>query len=423
VGRYRVDRVVGEGTTSRVYHVTHLDSDQPFAMKSVAKSDFPSHPTLDRKLRREIAVLTVCKHPNILRLVEVLESTSHVHVILEFAERGELFDFLISHPSLPEAAAVIIFRDLIYGVDYLHSRGICHRDLKAENILLDASGRAKIADFGFADIARIDDRQCGSPHYMAPEVVCGRQYDPRRADVWSLGVVLFAMVAGRLPFTGTGIKSIVRRIEVCEYVMPNVSTLLSDLIGRMLTREPERRITVTEIKRHEWFRQAVDPAYVWPETVIGRGRVTSVPAAVQKVLGHLGLSGPEMLVGGRVFVLLLTRPLDLAALPWGVECEGEEAVITKFVKKAVVKVPGRSIIEIMATVQHVARQMGVIFLHPDPTSMYCRAPAGQFYCSLFANPAGRRTVVLSAFLHGGSEELFDELTTAIRQKLNVSIVV
>jgi BR serine/threonine kinase len=346
-----------------------------------------------------------------------------VHVVLEFAERGELFDFLLSHPSLPESEAVVLFRDLIYGVDYLHSRGICHRDLKAENILLDVNGRAKIADFGFADIARVDNRQCGSPHYMAPEVVCGHQYDPRQADVWSLGVVLFAMVAGRLPFTGTGIKSIVHRIEACKFVMPTVSAALSDLIRRILTREPENRITLAEIKRHEWFRQAVDPAYVWPEPVIGRAHATSVPPNVQKILGDLGLSGPEMLTEGRVFIQFLMLPLDLAALPWGGEPDREEAIITKFVRKDTVKVPGRSIIEIMAAIQEVARQMAITFLHPDPAVMYCRAAAGPFYCSLFARGAGRRAVMLSAFLHLGSNKLFEELMTRIRQKLNVNCVV
>jgi BR serine/threonine kinase len=138
-------------------------------------------------------------HPHLLKLIEVYESAHHLYIVLEHAEHGELFDLLISAKSLPLILAMKIFREIIYGLEFLHSIAICHRDLKPENILLNQFNDIKIGDFGFARWMRrnIAETSCGSPHYAAPEVVRGIPYDGRAADIWSCGVILFALLSGR----------------------------------------------------------------------------------------------------------------------------------------------------------------------------------------------------------------------------------
>jgi BR serine/threonine kinase len=136
-------------------------------------------------------------HPHLLKLVDVLESPRHFYMVLEYAEKGELFEYLVAQGHLSEDIAMRFFRQIIYALEYLHSLGICHRDLKPENILLDANLNMKIADFGFARFVKsnIAETSCGSPHYAAPEVIAGLPYDGRAADVWSCGVILYALLA------------------------------------------------------------------------------------------------------------------------------------------------------------------------------------------------------------------------------------
>ncbi|OHT03607.1 CAMK family protein kinase [Tritrichomonas foetus] len=197
VGPYIITRILGEGTTGKVKLGYNKDTNQQVAIKIIPKSSFEQNKNLKNKVQREIALMRIVKHPNILQLIDVLESQRHLYIILEYAENGELFDFLVSRHSLPEELAIDFFRQMVFAIEYLHNHGICHRDLKPENILLDSSNRIKIADFGFARWVKKDmaETSCGSPHYAAPEVVKGIPYDGRRADVWSLGVILFALLA------------------------------------------------------------------------------------------------------------------------------------------------------------------------------------------------------------------------------------
>jgi BR serine/threonine kinase len=197
IGPYAVERVLGAGTSGKVKLARNTATGGLVAIKVVSKAMFVQKPALQTKVRREIALMRVVNHPNILRLIDVLESARHLYMVLEFAEHGELFDYLVAQEFLSEDVGLDFFRQICLAVEYLHSHGICHRDLKPENILLDANHRIKLADFGFARWIRRDiaDTSCGSPHYAAPEVIRGVQYDGRRADIWSLGVVLFALLA------------------------------------------------------------------------------------------------------------------------------------------------------------------------------------------------------------------------------------
>jgi BR serine/threonine kinase len=194
-GAYVLMRNLGCGSTGKVKLAINQEKKQEVAIKIIPRSELK--PVLQRKIQREIALMRLVEHPHLLKLVEVLESPRHLYIVMEYASRGELFDFLVAHRFLAEDLALRFFRQIIYGLDCLHALGICHRDLKPENILLDGDLNVKIAGFGFARFLKDNfaDTSCGSPHYAAPEITRGEKYDGRAADVWSCGVILFALLA------------------------------------------------------------------------------------------------------------------------------------------------------------------------------------------------------------------------------------
>lgn len=197
IGDYILSHTLGEGTTGKVKLAYHKETGQQVAIKIIPKISFDQRPDLQLKVQREIAIMRLVDHPNILKLIDVLESGRHLYIILEYAEQGELFDYLVSNRFLAEDVAIEFFRQIVIALEYLHKRGICHRDLKPENILLDSCARIKIADFGFARWVKssLTETSCGSPHYAAPEIIRGQPYDGKIADIWSLGVILYALLA------------------------------------------------------------------------------------------------------------------------------------------------------------------------------------------------------------------------------------
>ena len=202
IGSYRLVRTIGQGASGKVKLAVVDSTNEYVAIKMIKKSAFESKPTLQIKIQREIALMRLVDHPHLLKLVDILESPRHLYIVTEYASTGELFDYLVQKRCLVEEEAMNFFRQIIFGLEYLHSLGICHRDLKPENILLDENLNIKIADFGFARIVKsnIADTSCGSPHYAAPEVIRGERYDGRKADVWSCGVILYALLAVCITF-------------------------------------------------------------------------------------------------------------------------------------------------------------------------------------------------------------------------------
>ena len=197
IGGYILGRTLGSGTTGKVKLAINKETNKHVAVKIIRKASFDIKPDLERKIHREVALMRLLQHPHLLKLEEVCESQHHLYIFIEYAPHGELFDYLVKRKYLDPSEAMIFFREIIYGLDYLHHHGICHRDLKPENILLDEFDHVKIADFGFARWMRsnIAETSCGSPHYAAPEVIRGDPYDGRGADVWSCGVILYALLA------------------------------------------------------------------------------------------------------------------------------------------------------------------------------------------------------------------------------------
>lgn len=197
VGNYILLKTLGIGSAGKVKLVQHKLTNKLFAMKILKKYCFDNRTDLQKKIQREITLMQLLDHPHILKLNEVCESPKHFYIVLEYASHGELLDYLITKGSVDEQTAIHFFRQIIYGIDYLQSHSICHRDLKLENILMDQNDNIKIADFGFARWMKenIAEMSCGSPHYAAPEVVKGMRYDGRIADVWSCGVILYSLLA------------------------------------------------------------------------------------------------------------------------------------------------------------------------------------------------------------------------------------
>jgi serine/threonine protein kinase len=211
--------------------------------------------SIDKTLR-EIMVHKSLRHINICELLEVIDFPDEIWLVLDYCEGGELFDHVVKSGTISETVAREYFRQLITAVDYIHSLGVVHRDLKNENILLDVSGNLKIIDFGLTNVFQKDcflKTFCGSPSYVAPEMLLGKPYAAPPIDIWSSGVILFSMVAGYLPFDDINLKKVCTKIITANYTFPShFSDSLKDLISKIFVLDPKDRITLEEIRIHSW---------------------------------------------------------------------------------------------------------------------------------------------------------------------------
>ncbi|KAE8777479.1 CBL-interacting protein kinase 26 [Hordeum vulgare] len=261
--RYEIGRHLGQGNFAKVYYARNLTSGQAVAIKMIDKEKV-SRVGLMVQIKREISIMRLVRHPNVLKLFEVMASKSKIYFVLEYAKGGELFN-KITKGKLSEDAARKYFHQLISAVDYCHSRGVYHRDLKPENLLLDENENLKVSDFGLSALAESTRQDgllhttCGTPAYVAPEVLSRRGYDGAKADIWSCGVILFVLVAGFLPFHDTNLIEMYRKISRAEYRCPRpFSVELKDLLYKILDPDPSTRASVSRIKRSAWFRKPVD---------------------------------------------------------------------------------------------------------------------------------------------------------------------
>jgi serine/threonine protein kinase len=267
ISDYVLGCTIGSGATGKVKRATHRITGQPYAVKMIPKSRFTAKSDLEQKTHREVALMRLLDHPHVLKLYEACESARHIYMILELAPHGQLFDLIISCERLDPLVAFQYFREMIYGIDYLHVHGICHRDLKPENLLLDCFDHIKIADFGLARWMRTDKQTtaCGSPHYAAPELVSGARYDGKAADIWSCGVILYALLAGYLPFDDPSCRGVIARVKSGRYKMPGFFPPdAQDLVAKILVRDPEKRITMRDIIAHPAFRLGLPGGYAVP---------------------------------------------------------------------------------------------------------------------------------------------------------------
>ncbi|MEJ1275946.1 hypothetical protein NN561_006845 [Cricetulus griseus] len=211
IGNYRLLKTIGKGNFAKVKLARHILTGREVAIKIIDKTQL--NPTSLQKLFREVRIMKILNHPNIVKLFEVIETEKTLYLIMEYASGGEVFDYLVAHGRMKEKEARAKFRQIVSAVQYCHQKRIVHRDLKAENLLLDADMNIKIADFGFSNEFTVGsklDTFCGSPPYAAPELFQGKKYDGPEVDVWSLGVILYTLVSGSLPFDGQNLKQIMK---------------------------------------------------------------------------------------------------------------------------------------------------------------------------------------------------------------------
>ncbi|KAK7294832.1 hypothetical protein RJT34_17729 [Clitoria ternatea] len=258
-GKYELKRLLGVGAFAKVYHATHVDTRESVAVKAVSKSKILNG-GFAANVEREISIMRRLHHPNIVNLFEVLATKTKIYFVMEFAAGGELFHEVAGKGRLTEDASRRYFQQIISAVKHCHSRGVFHRDLKLDNLLIDEDGNVKVSDFGLSAVKgqiRPDGllhTVCGTPTYVAPEILAKRGYDGAKVDVWSCGVVLFALNAGYLPFNEYNVTVLYRKICRGQFRFPKwFSPGLRHLLSRLLDKNQDTRITVDEILEDTWF--------------------------------------------------------------------------------------------------------------------------------------------------------------------------
>uniref|UniRef100_A0A1B6E3I6 Protein kinase domain-containing protein n=1 Tax=Clastoptera arizonana TaxID=38151 RepID=A0A1B6E3I6_9HEMI len=253
--RFDIVKKLGQGTYGKVQLGINKETGQEVAIKTIKKCKIETEADLIR-IRREIQIMSSVQHPNIIHIYEVFENREKMVLVMEYAAGGELYDFLSERKVLSEEEARRIFRQIATAVYYCHKHKICHRDLKLENILLDENCNAKIADFGLSNVfdnCRLLSTFCGSPLYASPEIVKGIAYHGPEVDCWSLGVLLYTLVYGAMPFDGSNFKRLVKQISQGDYFEPKKPSAASPLIRDMLNVNPSRRADITAICSHPWI--------------------------------------------------------------------------------------------------------------------------------------------------------------------------
>uniref|UniRef100_A0AAR2KMA8 Protein kinase domain-containing protein n=1 Tax=Pygocentrus nattereri TaxID=42514 RepID=A0AAR2KMA8_PYGNA len=255
VGPYRLEKTLGKGQTGLVKLGVHCVTCQKVAIKIVNREKLSESVLM--KVEREIAILKLIEHPHVLKLHDVYENKKYLYLVLEHVSGGELFDYLVKKGRLTPKEARKFFRQIISALDFCHSHSICHRDLKPENLLLDEKNNIRIADFGMASLQVGDsllETSCGSPHYACPEVIRGEKYDGRKADVWSCGVILFALLVGALPFDDDNLRNLLEKVKLGVFHMPHfIPPDCQNLLRGMIEVDAAKRLTLEQIQKHTWY--------------------------------------------------------------------------------------------------------------------------------------------------------------------------
>ncbi|KAF5956626.1 hypothetical protein HYC85_003851 [Camellia sinensis] len=263
IGKYQLSQTIGEGTFAKVKLATNTENGQHVAIKIIDK-----HMVIENNLiyqvQREIRTMKLLRHPNIVRIHEVIGTKTKIYIVMEYVSGGQLSDKLSYINRLNEREARKHFQQLIDAVDYCHCRGVYHRDLKPENLLLNSKGNLKVSDFGLSALRKPGDllsTACGSPSYVAPELLMNKGYEGAAADVWSCGVILFELLAGYLPFDDRNLMNLYKKILRAQYTFPEWFTeSQKKLISKILDPNPRTRITIPEIIEDQWFQSNYEPA-------------------------------------------------------------------------------------------------------------------------------------------------------------------
>lgn len=254
---YKIIKDLGKGTFGQVKLAIHNQTKEKVAIKILVKDQIKDEGDR-RRVSREIHILKIIRHPNITQLYEIYEDDKELYLIMELSPNGELFDYIVSQKRVKEVEACRFYQQIIDGIEYMHKLNIVHRDLKPENLLLDDKMNIKIIDFGLSNLyepGKLLKTACGSPCYAAPEMIAGKRYKGLKVDIWSSGVILFALLCGYLPFDDNDTQQLYRKIMKGDYQIPSfVSSKARDLLKRVLNTDPKSRYNIKQIKSHPWFK-------------------------------------------------------------------------------------------------------------------------------------------------------------------------
>ncbi|KHG16968.1 CBL-interacting serine/threonine-protein kinase 8 [Gossypium arboreum] len=305
VGKYEIGRTIGEGTFAKVKFAQNTETGESVAMKVLDRSTIIKHKMVDQ-IKREISIMKLVRHPYVVRLHEVIASRTKIYIILEFITGGELFDKIVHKGRLSEAEARRFFQQLIDGVEYCHSKGVYHRDLKPENLLLDSLGNLKISDFGLSALPEqgvsLLRTTCGTPNYVAPEVLSHKGYD------------------GYLPFDELDLTTLYSKIERADFSCPSWFPVgAKSLIHRILDPNPQTRITIEQIRSDEWFNKGYVPVRLLEYEDINLDEVNAVfddPEVDKEERGNEPSGNEDMgpLSLNAFDLIILSQGLNLATL-------------------------------------------------------------------------------------------------------------
>ena len=256
---YEIGRAIGEGTFGKVRLGIHKLSGIQVAIKILIKKKIIDVSDIER-VSREITILKKIRHINIIRLYEVIDTSKYIFLIMEYANNGEVFDYIVNKTRLSESEGCKFLHMIINGIDYCHKNGIIHRDLKPENLLLNKFNEIKIVDFGLGQIINQKDKllstACGSPCYAAPEMIAGKPYKGSSADIWSIGIILYALLCGYLPFEHPNTNILYKKIIKGHFEIPSwISNSAKSLLHKILNTDPTKRYSINDIRKHPWYKQ------------------------------------------------------------------------------------------------------------------------------------------------------------------------
>ena len=258
IGNYLIKKTLGQGTFGKVKLGIYLPTGEKVAIKILEKDKIIEKDD-EIRVKREFDMLAILNHPNVILVAEIFESYDNYYSVMEYCEGGELFNYIVKNRRLDQDEAAFFYFQLINGLEYIHSLGIVHRDLKPENLLLTKDHLLKIIDFGLSNYFREGQKEyletpCGSPCYASPEMVSGQKYDGIKIDIWSTGIILYAMLCGYLPFEDKDNDILFEKILECKLIFPKyITKMAKDLMVKILVTDPDRRININEIKKHPFY--------------------------------------------------------------------------------------------------------------------------------------------------------------------------
>ena len=287
-GQFILGEEIGKGTFGLVKTATHIITGEKVAVKMLYKEKILKDESERKRLEKEIKILKILRHRNIVQLYNVFQTSSTIFLVMEYIQGKELFEIIIKKKRLSELESLFYFQQLISGIEYLGKLGIAHRDLKPENLLINSKKELKIADFGLSNTYKKNQllsTPCGSPSYAAPEMLSGENYFGLAADIWSCGIILFTMLCGRLPFEDKDNSKLYEKIKQGKFIIPDyISEIGKDFLVKILNSDPKKRYNIIQIKKHPWFNQLDQNKYMTRGLLLNKYIVPIDEEIVEKMI-------------------------------------------------------------------------------------------------------------------------------------------